>query len=219
LPTPEPIPTESLGRALHWRYAVKKFDPARRIAPADWAALEEALVLTPSSYGLQPWKFVVVTDPATREKLLPASWNQRQVVDASHLVVFCIRKHLKTEDVDAFVRRTAEVRGVAVESLSRFRDMMVGDVVEGARSFVVNQWASNQTFIALGNFITSAALLGIDSCPMEGFEPARYDQILGLAKRGLAAVVLCAAGYRAADDKYSALAKVRFPVESVIERI
>lgn len=204
---------------LRWRYAVKKFDPTRKIAPDDWRTLEEALVLTPSSYGLQPWKFIVITDPATKQRLVPLSYNQSQIVDGSHVVVFCIHKSLKTEHVDAHIARNAELRGVTAESLAKYRDRMVADVVEGSRSWRVNEWAANQTFIALGNFMTAAALLAIDTCPMEGFEPTKYDRELGLSKRGLASSVVCVAGYRAADDKYASIPKVRFPVESVIERI
>ncbi len=214
-----PVSNESLLAQLRWRYAVKRFDPARKIAPADWKTLEEALVLTPSSYGIQPWKFVVVTEQATKDRLVPAAWNQRQVADASHVVVLCIKKHLTADDVDAFVRRTAQVRGVAPESLDKFKAMMVGDLIEGARSWVINQWAANQVYIALGNFMTSAALLGIDTCPMEGFEPPKVDQVLGLPKKGLGSTVLCAAGYRSSDDKYASLPKVRFPVDAVVERI
>ena len=213
-----PLPPDALLAALRWRYAVKRFDPARKIEPATWRALEEALVLTPSSYGLQPWKFVVVEDPATRERLLPLSFNQRQVVDASHLVVFCIRKALTPDDVQRHVVRTAEVRGVPPESLAKFGAMMVRDMVHGPRSLHVNDWAANQLFIALGNFMTAAALLGVDTCPMEGFEPAKYDDFLGLSARGLAATVCCAAGYRGADDKYATLPKVRFEAKDVIER-
>jgi nitroreductase len=216
---PPKLEASALLAQLRWRYAVKKFDATRKIAPAQWRALEEALVLTPSSYGVQPWKFVVVTDPAVREKLLPVSWNQRQVVDASHLVVMCIKKNLQPADLDAYVRRIAEVRGATVESLAKYREMMVGDLVHGARSWNINQWAANQVYIALGNFMTAAAVLGVDTCPMEGFEPAKYDQILGLAKKGLAATVVCVAGHRAADDKYAELPKVRFAHEDVIERV
>ncbi|MSR46994.1 MAG: NAD(P)H-dependent oxidoreductase [Planctomycetes bacterium] len=213
-----PLAPDSLLAQLRWRCAVKKFDPSRTIAPATWRALEEALVLTPSSYGLQPWKFVVVESKAVREQLLPASWNQRQIVDASHLVVLCIQKHFGADGIDRFVKRMATVRGVAPESLDKFRSMMVRDVAEGARSWRINDWSANQLFIALGNLMTSAALLGIDTCPIEGFEPPKYDQILGLAAQGLAATVVCAAGYRAADDKYAAGPKVRFPLDEVIER-
>jgi nitroreductase len=214
-----PIATEILLQQLRWRYAVKKFDPARRIPPETWSALEQALVLTPSSYGLQPWKFVVITDPATKAKLQPLSYHQSQVVDCSHYVVFCIKKPLRTEDIEAHVANTAAIRGVPRESLQRLRDVMVRDLIEGTRSWRINDWAANQIYIALGNFMTAAALLGVDTCPMEGFEPAKYDQALGLAPRGLAATVCCSAGYRLAEDKYAAVPKIRFPLGQVVERL
>jgi len=217
--SPTVIANETLLAQLRWRYAVKKFEPSRKIDATTWATLEEALVLTPSSYGVQPWRFVVVTNPAVREQLLPASWNQRQVVDASHVVVLCIKKHLKLDDIDAFLRRTAEVRGMPVDALGKFRQMLVADLIEGPRSTNINVWAQNQVFIALGNLLAAAALLGIDACPMEGFEPGKYDQILGLARRGFGSVVVCALGYRAADDKYASIPKVRFKSDDVIERV
>jgi nitroreductase len=214
-----PVANDVLLAQLRWRYAVKKFDRAKKIAPADWATLEEALILSPSSYGIQPWKFIVITDQATKERLLPLSWNQKQVVDGSHVVVFCIMKPLKTEHIDAFIARCVEVRGVAPESLAKYRSVMVGDLIEGARGAKIDDWAMNQTYIALGNFMTSAAMLAIDTCPMEGFEPAKYDQELGLASRGLASSIVCVAGYRAADDKYATIKKVRFPADRVVEHI
>jgi len=214
-----PVENDLLLQQLRWRYAVKRFDATKKIAPADWATLEEALVLSPSSYGIQLWKFVVIIDPATKEKLVPLSFNQQQVVDGSHVVVFCIKKPLKTEDIDAHIARCVEVRGVAPESLVRYRDVMVRDLIDGARSWRINEWAANQVFIALGNFMTAAALLAIDTCPMEGFEPVKYDKELGLARRGLAAAVVCVAGYRASDDKYATTKKVRFAIEQVVERI
>jgi len=219
-PTPsDAIDGERLVRRLRWRYSVKKFDPARKIPPADWQALEDALVLTPSSYGLQPWKFVVVTDPAMKDQLLPLSWNQAQIVDCSHVVVFCIRRPLGTEHIDAHVKRMAEVRGVGVEALAKFRNVVVTDLVEGARAWTINLWAANQVYIALGNFMTSAALLGVDTCPMEGFDPVKYDATLGLGKRGLASTVVCTAGYRAPECKYQHFKKVRFQNDQVVERI
>jgi nitroreductase len=217
--TPQPISNETLLAQLRWRYATKKFDPTRKISADDWRTLEEALVLTPSSYGLQPWKFIVITDPVTKEKLVPVSWGQRQVADASHLVLFAIKTNLTADDIDHFLKRIAAVRGLNKDSLATYRQMMVGDVVEGDRSKVVAEWAARQVYIALGNFLTSAAMLGIDTCPMEGFEPAKYDEILGLPARGLAATVAAVAGYRAADDKYAMLPKVRFPAEEVIEYV
>ena len=211
-------PTNLLDR-LNWRYATKKFDSTKTI-PADiWAALEESLVLTPSSYGLQPWKFLIVTNPDLKAQLQPLSWNQAQVSECSHYVVFTIKKNLTAEHVDHFVARTAEVRQAEPESLAGYRKVMVSDVVYGARSLSVNEWATRQTYIALGNFMTCAALLGVDTCPMEGIEPAKYDTVLGLPEKGYATVVACAAGYRAEDDKYATLAKVRFEKSEVIETL
>ncbi len=214
-----PLPADAVVRSLEWRYAVKKFDTARKIAVADWAALERALVLTPSSFGLQPWKFVVVLDPEVRKRLVAASWNQQQVVDASHLVVFAIVKDLGAQHVDAFVSKMAEVRGVPVASLDAYRNVMLGFLTRPKDKFDVNAWAALQTYIALGNFMTAAAVMGIDTCPMEGIVAAQYDEILGLAAKGLATVVVGVAGYRAADDKYASAKKVRFDASEVIVRV
>lgn len=213
------ISTTDLLENLNWRYATKQFDPSTSIAPEIWTALEDALVLTPSSYGLQPWKFLIVTSPELKEQLKPFSWNQSQVTDCSHYVVFAIRKHLTAEDVDRFVARTAEVRGSSVEAMAGYRNMMVTDLVDGARSFNINDWSTRQTYIALGNFMTSAALLGVDTCPMEGIEPVNYDRLLGLSAKGLTTVVACAAGYRSEADKYASLAKVRFPKSEILETL
>jgi nitroreductase len=210
--------TDLLGH-LNWRYATKQFDPSKSIAPEIWTALEDALVLTPSSYGLQPWKFLIITSPELKEQLKPFSWNQSQVTDCSHYVVFAIRKNLTAEDVDRFVARTAEVRGSSVESIAGYRNVMVSDLVEGARSFNINDWSTRQTYIALGNFMTSAALLGVDTCPMEGIEPVDYDRLLGLSAKGFTTVVACAAGYRSEADKYASLAKVRFPKSEILETL
>lgn len=217
--TTQPVSSSTLLAQLHWRYATKAFDPARKISSADWAALEEALILTPSSFGMQPYRFLILTDPAVREKLVPVSWNQRQPADCSHYVVFAVRKENTEAHVDHYLERIAEVRGGTKEALGGFRKMLVGDVVDGPRGKAAQEWAARQAYIALGNFMTAAALLGIDTCPMEGFEPAMYDEILGLPERGLTAAVACAAGYRAAGDKYASLPKVRFPASELIERI
>lgn len=213
------IPTEALVAQLRWRYAVKKFDPARRIDAATWRALEETLVLTPSSYGIQPWRFVVVEDADVRAKLRPASWNQPQVTDASHYVVFAYRADLGEADVDRWVRRTAEVRGVPEETLAGFRRMLVGGIVRGMDTARRDHWAALQVYIALGSFMTAAALVGVDTCPMEGIEPAKYDEVLGLPAQGFRTVCACAAGYRAADDRAASLPKVRFPHDDVVRRM
>ncbi|MBL9131657.1 MAG: NAD(P)H-dependent oxidoreductase [Verrucomicrobiaceae bacterium] len=200
--------------ALQWRYATKVFDPAKKIPADTWAALEESLVLTPSSYGLQPWKFLVIQDVALREQLLPHTWRQRQVVDSSHLVVMAVKTSFSEADIDAFLTRMVEVRGGSADALAGFRKMLLGTFQQG---YMTKEWAKMQAYIALGQFMTSCALLQIDTCPMEGFVPAKYDEILDLGAHGLTTAVLCPAGYRHADDRYAALPKVRFDARDVIE--
>jgi nitroreductase len=168
---------------------------------------------------LQPWKFVVVDDPDTRELLVHVSHGQRQVASASHLVVFAIKKTLGEQDIEAHLKRIAEVRGISPELLDTLRGIMVATIISGMNHAARKVWATNQTFIALGNFLTSAALLGIDACPMAGFEPDKYDQILGLDKQDLSAVVIATAGYRDQTDKYATLKKVRYPREEVLLHI
>jgi nitroreductase len=212
------ISSDALLRQLNWRYATKKFDPARKISAEDWQALEQVLILTPSSYGLQPWKFVVVTDVPLRQQLMGHSWRQSQVVDASHLVVLAIKKDLGEPEIDRYLARIAEVREIALESLAGFRKMLIGNLVP-PKDFAINEWATRQAYIALGSFMTAAAVLGIDTCPMEGINPAKYDEVLGLGALGYATVVACPAGYRAHDDKHAAIPKVRFKLDDVIIRI
>jgi nitroreductase len=207
-----------LLKALNWRYATKAFDPARTIPTETWNALEQSLVLAPSSYGLQPWRFVVVTSPEVKAKLRPVSWNQSQVTDCSHLVVFAAKEQMSEEHVDHFVARTAEVRKVTVESVAGYRNMMVSDVVKGPRSAMAFEWAARQCYIAFGQLMTSAAVLGVDACPLEGIDPAKYDEILGMPGTGYKVIAACAVGYRAAGDKYATLAKIRFPTDEVIIR-
>lgn len=217
--TMNPVPPETLLEALQWRYATKRFDPARQIPPPVWAALEKSMVLTPSSYGLQPWKFVVVTDPGTKRALVPHSWNQSQPLDCSHFVVFAARRTMDEAHVDRLIERTCAERGLPTDALAGYRNMMVGDVVRGPRGKQAFEWATRQVYIALGQFMASAALLGIDTCPMEGIVPAQYDEILGLTGSDHATVVACAAGYRAADDKYASLKKIRFKAAEVIRQV
>jgi len=219
LSTPHTISSQQLVDQLNWRYATKQFDPNRKINAQNWAAIEEALVLSPSSGGLQPWAFFVVTDSAVRQKLLPASYGQTQVVDASHLVVLAAKNNFGEGDVDAHLKRTADVRGIPIESLAQFRAMLVGGIVNSMDASARQAWAARQVTIALGGLLTSAALLGIDACPMEGFEPAKYNEILGLDKKGFHAVVVCTLGYRAATDKYAALPKVRFAKNDIVFQI
>lgn len=212
------ITPEQVLQALRWRYATKAFDPARQIPGEIWETLEEALVLTPSSFGLQPWRFLVLTDRELRMRLVPHAWGQKQVADASHLVVFCIRRNVGIREIDAHLERIQEVRGTPVTQLAGFRRTMVGALVDGELRPVIDEWATRQVYIALGNFMTAAAVLGIDTCPLEGFEPAKFDEVLGLSGAEWGSAVCCAAGYRSASDRHGQLPKVRFRRDQVIER-
>ncbi|NDB77917.1 MAG: NAD(P)H-dependent oxidoreductase, partial [Verrucomicrobia bacterium] len=192
---------------------------ARRIPSEVWSVLEQTLVLTPSSFGLQPYRFLVVQDPAMRAKLLPQSWGQKQVVDASHFVVFAARTSMDEAAIDAFLQRTCDVRGVTRESLAGYRGMMTGMLLSDGFKPQVPHWAAHQAYIALGNLMTAAALVGVDACPMEGLVPVEYDKLLGLTGSGFGTVVACALGYRTASDKYATLPKVRFPAGDLVKHV
>ena len=206
---------DKLLAALRWRYATKRFDPARKIPAATWDAIEESLVLTPSSFGLQPWKFIVIQDPLIRANLAPESWRQPQVTEASHYVVLTARTDLDATDIEAWMARLAEIQDGTLESVAPLRG-----VIEGFAQAMSHEerhaWNIRQTYIALGQLMASAAVLGIDACPMEGISTAGYDQVLGLAATGYATVVGCALGYRAADDRNATLPKARFDRSRVI---
>lgn len=206
-----------LQRQLNWRYATKRFDPSKKIPAETWQALEQALLLTPSSFGLQPWKFVVVDTPALRQELRQHSWGQSQVSDADRYVVFAGMRTLTVDDVDRFLRRQCEVRGVTMESLAGYRGMLVGFLEKGWASGDLAGWNARQTYIALGQFMAAAAMLGVDTCPMEGIDMRGYDKVLGLDGTPFTTLCACAAGFRAADDKYATVAKVRFPLAEVVE--
>ena len=213
------VTNEQLLKALNWRYATKVFDATKKIPVDIWHTLEQALVLTPTSYGLQPYKFLVISNPAKRVELLPHSWGQKQVVDASHFVVFTTRTEMKEADVDRFIKRTTDVRKPPDGAFNPYRDMMMGDVVNGPRGKIAHEWATRQAYSALGNLMTCAALLGVDACPMEGLVPAEYDKVLNLHGSGYATVVACALGYRSASDRYASLAKVRYETKELIQQI
>ena len=216
---PTPASPQQLIDALNWRYATKKFDPAKKI-PADvWDALEGSLVLAPSSIGLQPWKFFVVTDAEVKAKLQAASYRQAQIADCSHLVAIAVRRGIDADHVDRHIARMAEVTGAPVESLAKFRAMTMRNLDKARAAGTLDAWQEHQIYIALGQFIASAALLGVDTCPMEGIEPDKYDEILGLTGSNYATAVACAAGYRLPDDKYASAKKVRFKTEDVVVRV
>jgi nitroreductase len=204
--------------SLEWRYATKAFD-TRKLPDATWAALEESLRLTPSSFGLQPWKFIVVNDPAVRAKLRPVSWNQSQVTDASHLVVFARRTEMTEADVNEFFSQIVADRKINAAVIEPYRQMMLGGVVKGKDAAAQKDWAARQLYIALGQLMGAAAAMAIDTCALEGIDPAAYTEILGLKGTGYEVVVACAVGYRSSEDKYASLKKIRFPAARVISRV
>lgn len=204
---------------LSWRYATKRFDPTRSISPENWSTLEESLRLAPSSFGLQPWKFVVVTDKKIREALQPHSWNQPQIVEASHLIVLSAQKSVGSSDVDAFINHISEVRGVPTSALAEYSGMMKGFLDVLASNGTCESWATHQVYLALGMLLSSASILGIDSCPLEGIDVAKYNEILKLPEQGYSAKVACALGYRSSTDQASTFKKVRYSRAKVFQSV
>ena len=210
-------PSELLD-SLNFRYATKAFDSTRKIPAEKWEALQASLVLTPSSFGLQPWKFLVISSPEIREKLKAASWGQPQVTDASQLVVFTVRTDLTQADIDSWITCLSEVQGTPVENLASLSGMIAS--FTGSMDAATKQaWNTRQAYIALGQLMTSAAVMGIDSCPLEGISPSDYDIVLNLKDSGYATAVACALGYRSSDDKYASMPKARFSAEKVITHV
>lgn len=194
---------------LLWRYATKRFDKSKKIPPDKCSELLDSLRFAPSSFGLQPWKFVVVSDEKTKQELCQVAFGQSQVVDCSHLVVLCARTNLDADYVRRYTRSIADARRVPLDSLSLYEDIMIkamGSMSDTERI----SWAQKQVYLALGFLLLSAAQMGIDACPMEGFDSKGVDKVLGLNDANLMSTVLCALGYRAEDDAYSSLKKVRF---------
>jgi nitroreductase len=214
----EHLTKETILEQLNWRYATKSYDKTKKISAADWETLEQALILAPSSFGIQPYKFLVITDPEIREKLKAAAYGQAPLTDASHLVVVAYKKTLSDADIEHYVERITEVRGQARETLADYENAMKGSAQRATAGGYIETWNSRQAYIALGFFLETAALLGIDATPMEGFDAAQFNEILGL--EDYSAVVLAAVGYRDAESDWLAnLPKVRMPVSELIERV
>ena len=202
----------------NWRYATKKFDATKKVSTEDLETLKKAIQLSSSSYGLQLYKVFIIENPAIRAQLQPVSWGQSQIVDASHLLVFANIVNVQESHIDAYVQNIADTRGLSVEDLKGYSDFMKSKIVP----LPVEQkavWTSKQTYLALGNLLNAAAELKIDVTPMEGFEPEKYNEILGLDKLGLNASLVAAIGYRHEEDATQHFAKVRKPIEELFETI
>ncbi len=192
----------------NWRYATKKFDSTKKISNEDLNTLKEAIRLSSSSYGLQPYKVIIVENPELRAQIQPAAWGQSQIVDASHLIIFANRTTINDTEIDAFFDKISKTREIPLEALSGYQDFMKGkinDLSEDAQ----NIWNSKQTYLALGNLLNAAAELKIDVTPMEGFVPAQVNEILGLNELGLNASLIATVGYRHEEDATQHQKKVR----------
>lgn len=193
---------------LNWRYATKKFDAAKKIADADLNTLKEAVRLAASSYGLQPYKVVIVENPEIREQLKAAAYDQTQITDASQIFIFANDLNAGAESVDAYIKNISETRGVPADALAGFADMMKGTIANLSQE-AKNIWTAKQTYIALGTLLAAAAELKIDATPMEGFNAAAFNEILGFDKLGLNASVIATVGYRHGEDDTQHYKKVR----------
>lgn len=191
-----------------WRYATKKFDATKKVSNADLETILEATRLSASSYGLQPYHLFVISDQEVKEQLKPASWNQSQITDASHIIVFANTTDFGEELVDEYIDNTSITRNIPAEALKGYGEFMKSKLLELPVE-TKNEWAARQVYIAFGNTIQAAAELKIDTCPMEGFEADKYNKILGLDAKNLNATVVLAIGYRSEADATQHLPKVR----------
>jgi len=201
---------------LKWRYATKKFDSSKKVSKENLEKLKEVIQLSPSSYGLQLYKVLVIENKELREKLKYASWGQSQITDASHLFVFCNYANVKSKHVDEFLELTAKEQNIDVNNLNGYGDFMKGKISE-MNEVEQKNYTIRQTYLTLGNLLSACAELKIDACPMEGFEPEKYNGILGLSEQGLNAAVIASIGYRANDDHTQNRPKVRKPLNELFE--
>lgn len=207
--------SQSITDALAWRAAVKVYDPTKKISTEELETILEAGRLAPSFYGLQPWKFVVVSDDETKQKLAAAAWNQPQVTSCSHLLVLARRTDIDEGLAEELIQTTASTTGVTQQSLSGFKDALMA-FISGMDEKARIQMATGQVYIALGTMVAAAASIGVDNSPMGGFDHAQFDEILGLKEKNAASVVIMALGHRSEKDEYSKRPKVRFATDDVV---
>lgn len=204
-------------KALEWRYATKKFDSEAIIPEETIALLKHAFNLTASSYGLQPVKLLLVSNKSTLNDLVPLSMNQKQVGQASHLCVFCVETNIDEAYIIAFFDRIISVNNTPDEVLNPFRTSVISSFEQKSEDDIF-KWGAKQAYLAMGNMLTVCATQGVDACPMEGFDPTEYDRYLKLNEQGLRSVLVMPIGYRATDDMFGTMNKVRKPLnESIIE--
>jgi nitroreductase len=203
---------------LKWRYAVKRFDPNRKLNREQIEYLKEAINFIPSSYGLQPYKVLEIENKTIRERLREAAYGQPQLTEASHVFVFANFTSYGPDKVDAFIKLSAETNNLPEESSNAYRDMLNG-MIGSMSQEQVSTWNSKQAYIALGALLSAAAEQQIDAAAMEGFDKAKFDEILGLKEKGLTSVCIGAVGYRSPEDANQFLKKVRKPMDQLFETI
>ncbi len=206
----------TLIEALQWRYATKKFDADRKISEEDMTTLLQSIQLTPSSYGLQPLKILVIENKDLREQIKPIAWDQSQIVDASHLLVFCHYTQIHDDYVNQHIELISNTRQIPKDKLEGFGNHVKNSVGNMPLDKMA-EWTAKQTYIALGQLLLSCALLKVDATPMEGFDKEALNQFLNLSDQGLSASLLCPLGFRHPNDPYLQLKKVRRSKESLIE--
>jgi nitroreductase / dihydropteridine reductase len=202
---------------LNERYATKLFDPAKKIPATELEKILEAIRLSASSLGLQPYRILIIEDPEVRQKLRKVAWDQSQITDASQLLVFAVDYDFNEKDADKYLNLVAKTRNTNIESLSGYASMIKSSLQQPAEQ--LESWLTKQAYIALGFGLVAAAHLGIDSCPMEGFDPIEFDKILKLQELGLKSKIVLALGYRSEEDKYQHLPKVRRPKQELFIQI
>ena len=198
----------SIVTNLNERYATKVFDPSKKVSETDMEKILESIRLSASSMGLQPYKVLIVKDPKIRAELRNAAYGQSQITDASAILVFAVNYEADEKTADEYISLVSRTRNVSVESLSGYNDMIKGSLSR-FNPEQLETWVSKQAYIALGYGLVSSAVLGIDTCPMEGFSAEEFDRILDLNKLGLKSKIVLAVGYRSAEDNYQHLPKVR----------
>ena len=204
--------------SLEWRYAVKKFDPSKKLTEVQIDTIKNAFSLTASSFGLQPVKMIMVSNKELKEKMVAHAYFQRQVADASHLIVLCVKNNTTTDDINAHFDLVKEVRGTPEKILSKFRNQLI-EAYNNKSLEEKLESAKNQAYIILGNLMTVCAVEKIDTCPMEGFIPEKIDALLKLPEQNLQSVLLLPIGYRAKDDFMNGMKKVRKALSDTIIEI
>lgn len=209
---------ENFIENLNWRYATKKFDSDKKLSPETVATVLDSIQLSASSYGLQPYEIFVIEDMETREKLKEVSWNQPQITDASHLLVFANYTSINESHINSYLENISRTRNISRDDLKGLEDMLKNTVLKLSPE-EQTIWTANQAYIALGNFLSAAANLRIDTCPMEGFQAEKYDEILGLKEKGLTTAVIATMGYRSEEDSMQHAPKVRKNKEELFHLI